>query len=395
VFHKEGWPPLKVKRHPALCTVVAVLAILVSTSSAWSLSPKRLTARAAFVMSADTGAVLFQRKAELRLPPASTTKVVTALVALEHKQLHDHLPVSRRASQVMSLKLGLRPGQTMSVQDLLYSTLLYSANDASVVLAEGIGKSVQGFAKMMTEKARELGAENSHFKNPHGLTAPGHYSSAKDLALIFNHAMENPEFSTIVQTKWKKVDLFAAGKMKRVKTLPLRNKNRLLWNYKGAIGGKTGYTRAARRCFVGAATRHGVTLVVSVLGSRNLWRDTKRLFEYGFQKDQAIDSSAAFMVQVASFRDEGRAESLRNKIAKGGYKTTVHKFNPQNGDTAYRVRIGPYLQWIDAKKVARKLERKKGMKPMIFLTSAPTGQVDHNGKHLNDVQLKKAYLLAK
>ncbi len=346
-------------------------------------------------MSADTGAVLFQRKAELRLPPASTTKVVTALVALEHKQLHDHLPVSRRASEVMSLKLGLRPGQTMSVQDLLYSALLYSANDATVVLAEGIGGSVGGFAEMMTQKARQLGAENSHFKNPHGLTAPGHYSTAKDLALVFNHAMKNPEFRTIVQTKWKKVDLFAAGKMKRVKTLPLRNKNRLLWNYKGAIGGKTGYTRAARRCFVGAATRHGVTLVVSVLGSRNLWRDTKRLFEYGFQKDQATDSSAAFMVQVASFRDEGRAESLRNKIAKGGYKTTVHKFNPQNGDTAYRVRIGPYLQWIDAKKAAQKLERKKGMKPMIFLTSAPTGQVDHNGKRPNDVQMEKAHLLAK
>ncbi len=346
-------------------------------------------------MNAATGAVLFQRKAELGLPPASTTKVVTALVALEHKQLHDHLPVSRSASEVNSLKLGLRPGQTMSVQDLLYSTLLYSANDASVVLAEGIGKSVEGFAEMMTQKARQLGAENSHFTNPHGLTAPGHYSSAKDLVLIFNYAMKNPEFRTIVQTKWKKVDLFAAGKMKRVKTLPLRNKNRLLWNYKGAIGGKTGYTRAARRCFVGAATRNGVTLVVSVLGSRNLWRDTKRLFEYGFQKIKDTNSSVAFMVQIASFRDEERAKSLRNKIAKGGYKTYVHRFNPQNGDTAYRVRIGPYTQWIHAKKVARRLAHKRGMKPMIFLTSPPTEQVDHNGEHPNDVRLEKAHLLGK
>ncbi len=321
-------------------------------------------------MNADTGAVLFERRAELGLPPASTTKVVTALVALEHKQLHDHLPVSRTASKVNSLKLGLRPGQTMSVQDLLYGALLYSANDATVVLAEGIGESVEGFAEMMTQKARQLGAENSHFKNPHGLTARGHYSSAKDLALIFNHAMENPDFRTIVQTKWKKVYLFAAGKMKRVKTLPLRNKNRLLWNYKGAMGGKTGYTRAARKCYVGAATRDGVTLVVSVLGSRNLWRDTKRLLEFGFKnKSRSIDSSAAFMIQVASFRDKDRAESLRNKIAKGGYKTYVHKFDPQHGETAYRVRIGPYSQWNHAKRVARKLEHKRGMKPMIFLAS--------------------------
>ncbi len=346
-------------------------------------------------MNADTGAVLFQRRAELSLPPASTTKVVTALVALEHKQLHDHLPVSRSASEVTSLKLGLRPGQTMSVQDLLYSALLYSANDASVVLAEGIGESVEGFAEMMTQKARQVGAKNSHFTNPHGLTAPGHYSTAKDLVVIFNHAMNNPKFRTIVQTKWKKVNLFTAGKMKRVKTLPLRNKNRLLWNYKGAIGGKTGYTRAARRCFVGAATRNGMTLVVSVLGSRKLWRDTKQLFEYGFQKVQDANSSVTFMVQIASFRDEKRAKSLRNKIAKGGYKTTVHRFNPQNGNTAYRVRIGPYTQWIHAKKVARKLEHKRGMKPMIFLTSQPTEQVNHNGKHANDVWLEKVRLLRK
>ena len=321
-------------------------------------------------MNAKTGAVLFQRKAELGLPPASTTKVVTAMVALEHKQLHDHLSVSSGASKVMSLKLGLRPGQTMSVQDLLYSALLYSANDASVVLAEGIGESVEGFAEMMTQKARQLGAENSHFKNPHGLTARGHYSSAKDLAVIFKHAIKNPYFRTIVQTKWKKVDLFTAGEMKRVKTLPLRNKNRLLWNYEGAIGGKTGYTRAARRCYVGAVRRDGVTLVVSVLGSRNLWRDTKRLLEFGFRnKSRSIDSSAAFTVQVASFRNEKRAESLRNKIAKGGYKTYVHKFDPRDGATAYRVRIGPYSRWNHAKRVARKLEHKRGIKPMIFLTS--------------------------
>ena len=321
-------------------------------------------------MNAKTGAVLFQRKAELGLPPASTTKVVTAMVALEHKQLHDHLSVSSGASEVMSLKLGLRPGQTMSVQDLLYSALLYSANDASVVLAEGIGESVEGFAAMMTQKARQLGAENSHFKNPHGLTARGHYSSAKDLAVIFKHAMKNPDFRTIVKTKWKKVDLFTAGEMKRVKTLPLRNKNRLLWNYEGTIGGKTGYTHAARRCYVGAVSRDGVTLVVSVLGSRNLWRDTKRLLEFGFRnKSRSIDSSAAFMVQVASFRNEERAELLRNKIAKGGYKTYVHKFDPQDGATAYRVRIGPYSRWNHAKRVARKLEHKRGIKPMIFLTS--------------------------
>ncbi len=346
-------------------------------------------------MNAETGTVLFQRKADLSLPPASTTKVVTALVALEHKQLHDHLPVSPGAADVTALKLGLRPGQTMSVQDLLYSALLYSANDASVVLAEGVGESVEGFAQMMTDKARQLGAENSNFKNPHGLTQRGHYATARDLAVIFKHAMKNQEFRNIVQTKRKKVGLFAAGDMKRLKTLPLRNKNRLLWNYEGAIGGKTGYTRAAKRCFVGAATRDGKTLIVSVLGSRNLWRDTKRLLQYGFRKSRGRDTASTFMVQIASFRDKDRANSLRKRIARGGYQTFVNKINSRGGKTAYRVRIGPYTNWSHAKKVARKLERKRGMKPLILIASPPTKRLDTRVKVREDFRVENTVLVDK
>ncbi len=361
-----------------LAPVLLVLVSFWSYSTVWSFSERRLTARAAFLMEAATGKVLYQRAADRILPPASTTKVITALVALENKKLDDHLTVTEVASQVTSLKLGLKPGQTMSVKDLLYSALLYSANDASVVLAEGIGGSVKGFAEMMTRRAQQIGAKNSQFKNPHGLTAPGHYSTARDLALIFNDAMKNEDFRTIVRTKRKRVDLVSAGHRKRVKNLPLRNKNRLLWNFQGAIGGKTGYTRAARRCFVGAATRGGVALVVSILGSRSMWRDAKTLLEYGFRRTLTDNASISpskkhgrYMVQVGSFRDQRRAESFRRKISKVGVDAFVQKAFLANGPTAYRVRIGPYTKWIQAKKAARELERERGFRTVIFLSPPP------------------------
>ncbi|MFQ5850941.1 MAG: SPOR domain-containing protein [Candidatus Binatia bacterium] len=365
-----GWPPLRNKKHQAFRPVLIALLIVLVPSSGWpTFSEKRLTARAALLMDAATGNVLFQRKPDVRHPPASTTKVATAIVALEKAKLHNRLRVTKSAAQVPSLRIGLRPGQSMSVQDLLYSTLLYSANDASIVLAEGIAGSVTGFANMMTRKARQVGAKNTRFTNPHGLTARGHYSTARDLALIFNYAMKNPDFRAIVQTKRKTVSLITAGKIKRVRRIPLRNKNRLLWNFNGAVGGKTGYTRAARRCFVGAATRDGVTLVVSILGSRALWTDTRRLLEYGFRNGtQRPSSSNGYIVQIASFRKHNQAESLRKKIMKDGYRAYVERAL-DNGHTTYRVRIGPYTKRMQAQEAARELKNKSSLRGVVLFAS--------------------------
>ncbi len=386
LFHsKEGGQLLEDKRHRAFLLVIIPLLVFLFPFSVWPNFPeKRLTARAAFLMNADTGEVLYQRKPNLRLPPASATKVATAIVALENGKLHDHLRASKRVAQVPSLRIGLRPGQSMSIQDLLYSTLLYSANDASVVLAEGIAGSVAEYAEMMTSKAKQLGAKNTHFTNPHGLTAPGHYSSAKDMVLIFNYAIKNPDFRTIVHTKRKTVRLFTASKNKRVRRIPLRNKNRLLWNFSGAIGGKTGYTRAAKRCFVGAVTRNGLTLVVSVLGSRALWTDTKRLLNYGFRKQiQNVKSSNGFIVQVASLLGQDRAESLRKRIEQSGYQAYIEKASPINNQTTYRVRIGPYPEWIRAQKAARELESRNGLKAIVLFASSTVKTASANGTYSN------------
>lgn len=356
-------------------------------------------------MDANTGQVFYQRDAELTLPPASTTKILTAIVVLESgKPETELLRVTKSATRVPSSKLNLRAGQSMSIHDLLYGLLLTSANDAGIVLAEGISGSVPRFAELMNQKAREIGAINSHFVNPHGLTAPGHYSTAKDMALIFAYAMKNPAFREIIQTKTGSVSFISSGKTKKMRRISVRSHNRLLWNFDGAIGGKTGYTFAAQKCFVGGVSRNGTTLIVSVMGSRDLWGDVRRLLEHGLddyetlkitapiapvfaggklparqpkvspslltsEEENRIQSTDGYVLQIASFRERERAESLQKSIAEGGYQAFLERASLNNGDTTYRVRVGPYLQLIHAQEAARELEQKSGLRAIILPTS--------------------------
>jgi len=393
-----------------LTPVLTLVVLSLLASPVWSFfSEESLTARSAFLLDLTTGQVLYQREPDLPLPPASTTKIVTAIVALEsNRRGKDLLSVTKTATRVPSSKLYLRPGQTMSVEDLLYGLLLSSANDASLVLAEGIAGSVERFAEMMTDKAREIGAANSHFTNPHGLTAPEHYSTARDMALLFNYAMKNPTFREIVRTKTSSVSSISAGKVRKVRHIQVRNHNRLLWSFEGAIGGKTGYTHAAQKCFVGAVSRNGVTLIVSLLGSRDLWGDTKRLLEYGlenyetlrvaarpaapsrsggqvafaadkpstpllsWEEEKTIHSINGYLLQIASFRERERAESLQKSITEGGYPSFLEQGSLQNGETTYRVRIGPYPELSDAQEAAREIENKSGFRAIIIPAAAVT-----------------------
>ena len=390
--------------------VLTLVVLSLLASPVWSFfSEESLTARSAFLLDLTTGQVLYQREPDLPLPPASTTKIVTAIVALEsNRRGKDLLSVTKTATRVPSSKLYLRPGQTMSVEDLLYGLLLSAANDASLVLAEGIAGSVERFAEMMTDKAREIGAANSHFTNPHGLTAPEHYSTARDMALLFNYAMKNPTFREIVRTKTSSVSSISAGKVRKVRHIQVRNHNRLLWSCEGAIGGKTGYTHAAQKCFVGAVSRNGVTLIVSMLGSRDLWGDTKRLLEYGlenyetlrvaarpaapsrsggqvafaadkpftpllsWEEEKRIPSISGYLLQIASFRERERAESLQKSITEGGYPSFLEQGSLQNGETTYRVRIGPYPELSDAQEAAREIENKSGFRAIIIPAAAVT-----------------------
>lgn len=365
-----------------------------------------LSARALLLMDAKTGKILYQKNADIPLPPASTTKVLTAILTLESlKRSNDRLIVSKAATRVPASKLYLKPGQTVSIEDLLYGVLLASANDASVVLAEGIGGSVEKFAEIMTKKAHALGATNTRFSNPHGLTAADHYSTARDLALIFRYAMKNPTFRQIVHTKMSSVRSVSPGKKSaRTRRISVRNHNRLLWNYDGAIGGKTGYTFAAQKCYVGAVERDGVTLIVSLLGSRDLWGDTKRLLEYGFDNYHALNtltpaaarpisaqrshpdaaklsalvaippeetaskpSSDGYVLQIGSFREQHRAEGLLRAFSEKGFSAFVEKTTlSDKGETSYRVRLGPYAELSEAQLILKEVTEESGQRAIVL-----------------------------
>jgi D-alanyl-D-alanine carboxypeptidase (penicillin-binding protein 5/6) len=387
----------------------AFVSCFFSISSVEAFSPDEdLTARAAVLMDAATGKIIYQKDAELRLPPASTTKVVTAILTLESgRKLSESFTASKAATRVPASKLYLRPGQSLSIEDLLYAILLASANDASMVLAEGIGGSVEHFAELMTKKAHEIGATNSHFTNPHGLTAPDHYSTAHDLAILFRYAMRNSTFREIVQTKISSVSSHAMVRKKDVaRRISVRNHNRLLWNFDGAIGGKTGYTLAAQKCFVGAVVRNGVTLIVSILGSRDQWGDTKKLLGYGFdkyptlngipqpsgkersteqvsvrpegvsalvmtpQEGDGLKSVDGYVVQIGTFRERERAESLLKQFTEKGFEAFVERISLGQDDTAYRVRVGPYADLLQAQETAQKIFLKSGQRALILPAQA-------------------------
>lgn len=352
-------------------------------------------------MDAATGRVLYQKDADLRLPPASTTKVMTTILALESgRKLSETLTVSKDATRVPPSKLYLRPGQTVSIEELLYAIMLASANDASVVLAEGIAGSVERYTDLMTKKAHSLGATNSHFTNPHGLTAPDHYSTVRDLATIFRYAMKSALFRDIVQTKFSSVSSTAVVKKKVVpRRISVRNHNRLLWDYDGALGGKTGYTHAAQRCYVGAVQRDGATLIVALLGAKDMWGDAKHLLSYGFdnfdslkaapqstQKPSSIDAVprqristmilpgdnqrpkmlAGYLLQVGSFRERERAELVSRQISEMGFEPVIDISMVGRSDAAYRVQVGPYGELIAAQEVAQVILAKSGHKSLIL-----------------------------
>ena len=238
----------------------------------------RVTARSAVVMEAKTGRVLYERNMGDRRFPASTTKIMTLIIALEKGNLDDVVKVGPHAAGTEGSTLWLEEGDEITLRELLYGMMLHSGNDATVAVAEHIAGSVDAFARLMTDKAHEIGAKDTNFVNANGLPDYAHYTTAHDLALIASYGYTLPEFEKIVSTKeitfpWVKDD-----------THRLRNENQMLWLYEGGNGVKTGYTDAAGRCLVSAAKRDGIQLVAVVLDSNWMWNDSILLLDYGFSK---------------------------------------------------------------------------------------------------------------
>jgi len=265
------------KKTILLVSCMFALMLLAFAAPSFAEDEIDISAKGVVVMDADTGQVLISRNMDLMLPPASTTKVMTAMLALGKADMTDTFKVSRRAAGMSPSRVNLRAGDEITEEALLYSVLLKSANDASAALAEGIAGSESLFASMMTEKAKELGALNTNFLNSSGLPEEGHYSTAYDMALIFRAAMQDPRFMDIATTK------FATLNMGRKEKMLLRNHNRLLWCYEGAGPGKTGYTIAARHCYVGEANCANTRLIVAIMRSYDPWNDVRKLLDKGFE----------------------------------------------------------------------------------------------------------------
>jgi len=247
--------------------------------------PANLNAKYALLMDASNRRVLFEKSGYEKVPMASTTKIMTLLIALENANLNDVVKVSKYAASMPDVQLNMKTDEEYILSDLLYSLMLESHNDTAVAIAEHIGGSVEGFAAMMNEKAKELGAYNTNFVTPNGLDADGHFTTAYDLALIASYAIQNESFLKIIQTPSHTFHEQTTGR-----TFTVNNKDLFLTSYDGAIGIKTGFTNNAGYCFVGAVEKDNKKYVSVVLASgwppnkSFKWKDTTKLMDYGVQQ---------------------------------------------------------------------------------------------------------------
>lgn len=232
-----------------------------------------LSAQKAIVLDGQTGRVLFEKNADDQSLIASTTKIMTALLVCEHCNVLDRMAIPKEAVGIEGSSMYLKEGEILTLQELLYGLMLQSGNDAATALAIYCGGTVEGFAELMNDKAHRLGMTQSHFVNPHGLDAPGHFSTARDLAKLAVYAMENPVFSRTVSTKTVTIG-----------HRTLSNHNKLLWQFSGTDGVKTGYTKAAGRILVSSVLRHGRRIVCVTINAPDDWNDHKTLLTQGFSE---------------------------------------------------------------------------------------------------------------
>lgn len=282
-----------------LFLIIFITQIIMTTNAQTVVSPLEVASPSAILINAKTGQILFEKNSHEKMYPASITKIMTATLAIEKGNLQSRVIMSHHAVYGIdpgSSNVGLMEGEEVTLEQLLYCALLNSGNDAANGIAEAIGGSEEGFAKLMTQRAKELGAKDTNFVNPNGLPNPNHYTTAYDMALISKHAMTLPQFRKIINTK--SYTLTPTNKNPKEKIL--YNSNKLLGNskyyYPYAIGVKTGYTTVAGSTFVSAASKNGIELISVVLNSpiegynSYMYLDTIKMFNYGFNNFEMYKS---------------------------------------------------------------------------------------------------------
>ena len=313
-----------------------VILIIPTTVTAQEQKKPEVAAQGAILMDAVTGRVLWEKNAETPLAMASTTKIMTAVLAIESGDLDALVTVSKRAAAAPRVKMYLSAGEKISLEGLVYALMLQSSNDAAVAIAEHIGGSVEDFCAEMTAKAHSLGAVNTVFETPNGLDAENHQSTAYDMALITRYALNNPTFVDIINTKSFYVSSSTSS-------YNINNKNRLLNEYEGAMGVKTGYTGKAGHCFVGAARRGDLQLISVVfasgwgsVGKEQKWIDTKRILSFGFDNFENEE-----VVNRGDFA--GRLEITRSRTPDVGLYYGRSVVMPINRNAQEEVTLVPFF----------------------------------------------------
>lgn len=258
--------------------LILLLIIILLPARGWA--EPSVSASSAILIEKDSGRVIFEKSSKKQMPMASTTKIMTAICAIENcDNIDKEIEIPPSAAGVEGSSMYLQAGEKMTIRELLYGLMLSSGNDAAVAIGESIAGSIDAFVELMNKKAVEIGANNTHFANPNGLPNQEHYSTAEDMAKITAYGMSNSAFADIVSTKSYKIQ----GEGKAYPRV-LSNHNKLLSMYEGCIGVKTGFTKAAGRCLVSGAERNGMTLICVTLNAPDDWNDHKEMFDYGFEK---------------------------------------------------------------------------------------------------------------
>lgn len=282
----------------------------------FNLQADEISSRSAIVMDSSTGEILYAKNPHLRCPPASTTKLMTAIVTIENTDLADIVTISRNAAFVSPHKAGLKRGDKTTVEHLLYAALIGSANDAAVALAEKVAASEKRFVSLMNRKAAELGATNTRFVNASGLPGAGQYTTVHDLSKIMGYAISNPKLREILGTRVTEISTENGDE------IFIKNTNKLLWSDGDLVGGKTGYTRRARHCFVCAAEREFNTVVVAILGSPSrevLWKEAEKLITTGFRMIENKGHSVIHITNKNPISEDSKNDISKNsKISSGG-----------------------------------------------------------------------------
>lgn len=308
-------------------------------------------AKSAVLIDGNSGRILYGKNEKNKMPMASTTKIMTCIVALENGKLSDKILVSKKAASMPKVKMNIKNGEEYYLKDLLYAMMLESYNDVAMAVAEGIAGSQENFARMMNNKAKELGAKDTNFVTPNGLDANEHYSTAYDMALIGAYAVKNKDFLTITNTKNYSFD-DVNGKRK----FTVNNKDSFLSMDKDAMGIKTGFTGKAGYCFVGAVKNNGRIFISCVLGcgwppnKSYKWKDTKKLMKYGkdsFENKEIIKKGCTLPINI----HQGTKKSIKGVINQGyctllsdddnlDIKTSIdYKFPVNKGDDIGSVEV--------------------------------------------------------